>query len=229
MARPSQAVGASRSAPPSSLDYWPTPPWVTRALFAYVMPHLRPGPLESVWEPAAGDGHMARVLSDHFQRVVVSDVFSYDYVIDHGDCHDFLSNEAPRFPSAVDWVITNPPFNVGDAFVHRGLMWARRGVAMFHRLQWWEGGERYDTLFAKHPPTIMAIFSGRVNIVPGRLDPKGSSPRAYAWTVWLKDAPRLPTIWIPPSSRAELDRASDYPAWPLSAEETPLLCQGGSR
>lgn len=227
MPYPSQAIAASRSEPPDSLQYWPTPPWATRALFAYVMPLLRVGRLDSVWEPAAGEGHMAKVLADHFQRVIVSDVFSYDYVLDHGDHYDFLDTEAPWFPAAADWVITNPPFSVGDEMTLRALHWARVGVAMFHRLQWWEGGERHDSLFAKHPPTLMAIFAGRVNIVPGRLDPNGSSARAYAWTVWVKDAPRLPPIWIPPQAREELERPGDYPAWPLSAEETPLLCLGG--
>jgi hypothetical protein len=31
----------------------------------------------SVWEPAAGEGHMAEVLMEYFQQVRASDVFDY--------------------------------------------------------------------------------------------------------------------------------------------------------
>ena len=66
----SSAVMAQRVEPPDSLDYFPTPPWATRALIEHVIvPDLCPAGdvyTASVWEPACGEGHMARPLAEYF-------------------------------------------------------------------------------------------------------------------------------------------------------------------
>ncbi len=61
----STAVMARRNTSVREADLFPTPPWATRALVAYVLTPLglfSAG--DRVWEPAAGLGHMARRLSD---------------------------------------------------------------------------------------------------------------------------------------------------------------------
>lgn len=73
--RSARAVMASRREPPGSLDFFPTPPWATRALMQHVLaaePYLR-----TCWEPAAGRGHMADVLAEYFDTVHRSDVYDY--------------------------------------------------------------------------------------------------------------------------------------------------------
>ena len=58
------AVMAQRREPPDALDYFPTPPWATRALFRHVLPVLGVEAIGRVWEPACGEGHMAAVIAE---------------------------------------------------------------------------------------------------------------------------------------------------------------------
>lgn len=69
---------AGRIEPPDALDYFPTPPFATRALCECVLGIDRARPLSSsVWEPAAGGSHMAEVLKEYFTTVHASDVHDY--------------------------------------------------------------------------------------------------------------------------------------------------------
>ena len=54
-------------------DFYPTPPWATRALLAHETF------IGNVWEPACGDGAMSRVLADAGLRVESSDVNDYGF------------------------------------------------------------------------------------------------------------------------------------------------------
>ena len=96
------------------------------------------------------------------------------------------------------WIVTNPPFTDGMAerFTLRAIACAP-AVAMFVRSQWAvEGGERYETIFRPHPPTLCAFFSERVNLAKGRWDPDGSTATAYAWLVWINGRAPMPPLWI---------------------------------
>jgi len=212
MAKPSGglAVMQQRRDPIDSLDFFPTPPWATRALVECV---LRPlgFSLENadVWEPAAGAGHMAKTLEEYARRVTASDVYDYGIGAEIGS---FVG----RGPDVIrsqpcEWIITNPPFNLAEEFLHRARTEAR-GVAFLVRTAWLEGGERYEQIFKPHPPNIVALFSERVPMVKGRWDPKASTATAYCWCVWrngsLAPGPRL--MWIPPGQRKRLTTADDY-------------------
>ena len=59
----SHAVMAQRFEAKDSLDDFPTPPWATRALLEHVIPDKDLAG-RSVWEPACGAGHMAKVLKE---------------------------------------------------------------------------------------------------------------------------------------------------------------------
>ena len=50
-------------------DFYPTPSWVVDALAEHVELRGR-----RIWEPAAGDGRMARTLALHGARVFSSDI-----------------------------------------------------------------------------------------------------------------------------------------------------------
>lgn len=202
----SSAVMQQRSEPHDSLDFFPTPLWATRALCEA----LYPGEAERLkemqaWEPACGQGHMARPLSEYFGHVYASDVHDYGF----GDQVDFLmAGERPCF----DWIITNPPFRLASQFATEALTRARRGVALLVRTAFLEGGERYRSLFAPHPPTVVLQFCERVPMVKGRYDPAASTATSYCWIVWAgkhTDASRTFFEWIPPC-RKQLERASDY-------------------
>lgn len=203
------AVMASRIEPPDSLDFFPTPPWGTRALFAHVLPALGVAGVSTVWEPACGCGHMADVIGEFTggMPVIATDVFDYGFGM-HKPV-DFLDTSITPTVYGVDWTITNPPFAPALHFTLRALELARVGVAMLLRLQWVEGEERYTSLFRDRPPTVIAPFVERLPMTKGRWNPEGGTMTAYAWFVWLKGVPARAPFWIPPGSRKGLTRPDD--------------------
>lgn len=201
---------ARRVEPADSLDYFPTPPWATRAACRHALPLVWPWPdlfTGTAWDPACGEGHMALALADHFADVTASDIHPYGF----GTVQDFLHPDMDA-PSA-DWIISNPPFNLGAEFIATALKLARRGVAMLVRLAFLESEGRFTGLFARRPPQLIAQFVERVPMHKGRWVVNGKSATAYAWLVWRKHVPhdfRLPGFaWIPPC-RAALTRPDDW-------------------
>lgn len=210
------AVMSSRVEPPDSLDYFPTPPWATRALCEHVLPTFSGLPLKamSAWEPAAGEGHMAEVLKEYFGQVQASDVHDYGRgysagsFIGHGaDCATWRHVGTARKP---DWIITNPPFRLALEFAERAIAETSFGVALLLRSVFIESAERYR-FFKGHPLSLVAPFAERVAMTKGRWDPKASTATSYAWFLWVKG--HLPfkthlTI-IPPGRKAALTKADD--------------------
>ncbi len=205
---------AQRREPPDSLDFFPTPPWATRALCEHVLWGLKFGgrPAETCWEPACGEGHMARPLAEYFGTVHASDIHDYGY----GAVGDFLgAGLTPPWspPGGVDWIVMNPPFRLATDFAlrARGLQskvgWP--GVAMLVRTSFLESADRYERLFKPWPPLVVAPFVERVPMVKGRYDPKASTATSYAWVVWLGRNGATMLRWIPPC-RADLARSDDY-------------------
>ncbi len=209
------AVMAQRKEPPASLDFFPTPPWSTRALFKHVlMPRMLWRSQDQAWEPACGEGHMSAVLQEFFATVIATDVFDYSA----GDSarrpvgwfrvQDFL-DELAETP-AVDWIITNPPFKVADQFARRGIELARKGTALLVRTVWLEGGDRFLRLFGPHPPAIIAQFAERVPMVKGRWDLEATTATSYCWVIWLRGEKRQTEfMWIPPGQREALTLEMD--------------------
>lgn len=201
-----RAIMGSRQEPDDSLDYFPTGPWATRSLIEIVLPHLGIDGIKGACEPACGEGHMAEVIREYCDNVWATDIFDYGY----GDgIEDFLDPKQDRCP---DWIITNPPFgDKAEAFVLKAINLARVGVAMFFRLQWLESGGRYERIFSKHPPRIIAQFAERVPLHKGRWEPDGATATAYLWIVWLPKLPLAQTefFWIPPGQRNALTKPDD--------------------
>jgi hypothetical protein len=204
-----RAIMGSRQEPDDSLDYFPTPPWATRALMEYAL-GFWDGPdgyaNYSVFEPACGEGHIAEVLGEYFGRVTATDVFDYGY----GDgVGDFLRRASMESIQS-DWIVTNPPFgDKTEGFVLRALDLATVGVAMFVRMQWLETIGRYEAIFRDRPPTRIAFFCERVNLCKGRWEPEGSTATAYIWLIWIKGAKPQAPFWIPPGCRESLTRSDD--------------------
>ena len=98
-------------------DRYDTPAWVVESL----LPHVPPPPL-SVWEPAAGGGKVARVLSAAGFLVRATDIRdSGDFLMMHDDA---------------EAVITNPPYGKAAEFIAHALARTRRAgglVAMLLR------------------------------------------------------------------------------------------------
>ena len=148
---------------------------------------------------------MSRALAEYFGFVYSSDVHDYGF----GQKQDFLwNNDETDF----DWIITNPPFRLGQQFAVHALERARCGVALLVRTAFLESAERYASLFADQPPSDILQFVERVPMFKGRLDRNGSTATAYCWLVWLKriKGDQTQFHWIPPC-RKRLERDSDYP------------------
>lgn len=201
----SHAVMAQRVEAHDSLDHFPTPPWATRALCEWLIGRKEAGLGCNVWEPACAEGHMSRALAEYFGSVTSSDVCPYGF----GEVADFLFQRDPLNPP--DWIITNPPFRLGEQFAIHALDIAGYGVALLVRTAFLESAARHASLFSYKPPTYVLQFVERVPMFKGRLDPKGSTATAYCWLVWHKG--RLGETrfhWISPC-RKRLERPGDYP------------------
>jgi hypothetical protein len=163
-------IWISRKSDKNSADFWPTPEWVTKALLDNEV-------LEGkVWEPACGDGAMARVISDFGYDVYASDKEDRGY----GEVKDFLS----RLREYADCIVTNPPFNLAAGFVMEALSSAECKVCMLLPLSFLEGAKRHDRLFSIYPPDRVWVFSERVTFTAPGVTRKVSGTRPMAWFVW---------------------------------------------
>ncbi len=91
-------------------DFYPTPIWVTQAL----LPHI-PARVRTVWEPAAGTGHMVEALRFLAPRLVV---LATDL---RGSCNVAQADFFGLSMLGVDAIITNPPFERSDDFIRHAL------------------------------------------------------------------------------------------------------------
>jgi hypothetical protein len=167
-------------------DFFPTPAW---AVVALMENEKFDG---EIWEPACGDGTMARVLQSKGNNVIASDLYDRGY----GEVgHDFLKTDR-----VADNIVTNPPYNAAEGFLKVGLTQAKSKCALLLRLAFLEGGNRYRTIFSKHPPSRVWIFSERITFYPAGAIKKGTGTTAYAWFVWDKAAPseKSELKWFPP-------------------------------
>lgn len=212
-------------------EYFPTPPWATRALCLRLAQQF-PLKKQTAWDPACGGGHMARPLAEFFRSVRASDLHDYrDEFPGHETGKDFLL-DWPSEDAPVDWIVTNPPFVQAEAFLELMLERARVGVALFVKQQFLEGQGRYRKFFERRPPAAIFQFAERVPLVAGRLDPDADTNQAYIWVIWIKDrgarrafrdlvpGPALGWVGI---SRAALERPGDYPAPAVDLAPAPLF------
>lgn len=206
---------------PEELEYFPTPPWATRALCEFLQ-LVQPGDLRdfSCWEPCCGEGHMARPLGEYFGEVRASDVHPYgDNEVADFTLVPMVADEI----ASVDFCVFNPPFKLALAFIQAATAASRMGFAMLVRSAFIEGEERHAKLWSVFPPAYVLQFSERVVMLEGRLieagkvDPfaekpgtKASTATAYVWLVWLAGQFDTRARWIAPCRR-RLERPGDYP------------------
>lgn len=174
-----------RSADLDGPDFYPTPDWATWALVDNERFQGR------IWEPACGDGTMARVLHNTGCPVGASDLYNRGY----GEIGiDFLKESR-----TVENIVTNPPYNSAEGFVEAGLRQATHKLCLLLRLAFLEGANRQRTIFAEMPPARVWVFSERITFYPAGAIVKGTGTTAYAWFVWDKksDSPGTELKWLP--------------------------------
>lgn len=214
------SVMAGRFEAQDSLDDFPTPPWATRALIHHVLPYLIDGSApkfanSTAWEPAANRGIMSEVLKEYFGSVVATDVHDYGKALDFVGSFVGNGSDVARWPYTLpyvakpDWIITNPPFRLGEEFVRRAVIEAQIGVAMLARTTFIESASRYP-IFTGGGFACFAPFAGRVAMVKDRWDPTASTATSYAWFVWKRDhrgSARF--MLIPPDAKQRLSHVDD--------------------
>jgi hypothetical protein len=175
-------------------DFFPTPEWATHAL---IDNERFEG---SIWEPACGDGAMARVLEKTGCPVIATDLFDRGY----GEPEiDFLHSSR-----IVDNIVTNPPYNAAEGFVQAGVAQCRGKMALLLRLAFLEGANRQRTIFTDMPPARVWVFSERITFYPAGAVRQGSGTTAYAWFVWDKSCGKTTELkWLPPGYKAQYSNA----------------------
>lgn len=178
--------------PREAFDFYPTEPWVTRALCQAVRFGAGPG-VGRTWilEPACGDGRMVDELRYAGYWVDASDL------ADHGVGKtgvDFLTAKPEQEYAAI---VTNPPFgSLARRFIVCALelMRPQRGmVAMLQRHDF-DAPKTNWPLFK--PPYAMKLILPRR---PRWSDEDKASPRfPYAWYIWDWNWAGEPvTRWLP--------------------------------
>ncbi|MCF1492475.1 MULTISPECIES: SAM-dependent DNA methyltransferase [Rhizobium/Agrobacterium group] len=211
MMRGSANVMNSRNHPKGSLDFFPTPPWSTRAvLHELLLPlNLRLDTM-IVRDPCVGGGHMLGPLREVFKQVDFADV--HDWGI-NPPIRDFtfetiasLEADGEKRP---DWIFANPPFEIAAAFFQQAFAIARRGVAFLVRASWLSGQERYNTIYHLHRPTFVAHHAERVAMIEGVWDPEASSATDYVWIIWIQGWVPQPTVWLRPGMQDKYTKITD--------------------
>lgn len=220
------AVMSSRIEPPDSLDFFPTPPFATRALCEDVLIRRLGGlghalKSQSVWDPCAGEGHMAEVLREYFGQLYASDVHDYGKGYAVGS---FVGQglDIARHPGKPDWIIFNSPFNLAEEFLERAIAEAKVGVAALLRTVFIETDARYS-FYQRHPLTLFAPFAERVAMTKGVWDPDASTATSYSWFVFCKDAEPLPPFIIPPGRKRAFTTTEDIKRFAGTRRPAPLF------
>jgi hypothetical protein len=153
-------------------DLYPTDERWTEALLREVA--LR-GP---IWECAAGEGQMVRVLERCGHAVRATDILTGD---------DFLTMHEPWDGS----IVTNPPYSHADTFIHHALAVASNQVAMLLPLGALGGQTRYRELWIPHPPARVIVVVNRMTVLgkPSQFN--------HMWVVWDKaHVGQTTTSWV---------------------------------
>lgn len=175
--RPPERAGVSLGPGRAANEYYPTPPAATRALLAAEQFD------GSIWEPACGEGWMAKELTDAGYFVIATDLIDYGF----GQAHmDFLQAERPM----AKHIVTNPPYGRGlaDRFLRQALaMIEQTGgrVAMLLNLSSLCHPNRHES-FIRRPPTVIYALDECIcypNGIPNEQIRRANKHRYY-WGVW---------------------------------------------
>lgn len=155
-------------------DFYATPPENLDCLAHFI--RIRG---TTIWEPACGEGHLAKRMIELGGIVRATDLHDRGY----GDGQqDFLAADHCPY----DAIITNPPYGKdAEQFIRHALkLTEERGglVAMFLRNEYDMAATGRNDLFDSHPAYAMKIcVTKRPRWIEGS---KGSPRHNYAWYVW---------------------------------------------
>lgn len=170
-----------RGYPRAERDFYPTPEWVTDQLLeAIQVPEL-----VSVWEPAAGEGHIVKVLQRRGLGVWATDIQRHAEL---DNLTDFLTDDGPECSA----IITNPPFGergrLAVEFIKKGLHHIRakrcKMLALLLPADFDSAGGRRE-FFGSCPEFSAKLVLTRRIIWFRRQDGVTEAPKEnHAWFIW---------------------------------------------
>ena len=169
-------------------EFYPTPPEAVRALLS----------VETfdgvIWEPACGEGAIAKELAASGHEVVSTDRYDYGF---GASGINFLAERNSR----ARHIVTNPPYGSGlaDAFLLKALALTRPTggkVALLLNLASLCHPSR-TALWRNHPPARIYAIDGVVCWPVRRYGPapEAFTRHRYCWTVWTSDHKGAPHFW----------------------------------
>lgn len=157
-------------------DFYPTPPEPTRAIIAAEMQRLRAFPL--IWEPAAGDGAMAREL-----KSAGFDVFASD-LVERG-CGAAIRSFYDFDTAPARCLFTNPPYVECNWRDGKGR-WIQHALEtlgvdyMALLMSWsWPGAGGLGSLWERHTPARVYLMRWKIDFTG-----QGAPPMLNGWFVW---------------------------------------------
>lgn len=162
---------------------------VDRGLDAYFSPpeaalsllHIEAGYLpKCIWEPAAGDGAIARPFLDAGFTVITSDLVDYGL----NGCLVGVDYLKATPIHGVHGIVTNPPYKLAVNFAKKALN-ETFYIALLLRTNFLESTARLG-FFREHQPARIWISSRRLPMMHrhGWQGPRAPSNTCFAWFVW---------------------------------------------
>jgi hypothetical protein len=152
-------------------EFYPTPAECTIALMRAedtYMPH-------HVWEPACGDGAIARIIGGHARKVESTDLVDRGFGTGN---RNFLFSSELLAPA----IVTNPPFSLAAPFIKKAHELGAEYIALLLKSTFWHAATR-SGLFFRYMPARIHALTWR----PDFLDQKGPTMECI-WCVWDRNA-----------------------------------------
>lgn len=183
----SAIIGSQQKWDRKPADFYPTPVDATEIVIDVIKAMRTPDgrPIKRIWEPACGDGRMARVLEYHGFEVVATDLREYPGYGIGG--LDFLTEDPLEKwgwdIGEIDLIMSNPPFKVAEGFIRRALALCPN-VMMLLKSQYWHAASRAE-LFKQQTPSIVLPLTWRPSFLEKE---RGKNPLMdVIWTIWSTD------------------------------------------
>lgn len=159
-------------------EFYPTPPEPTRAFLHSEIDRLRD--FHSIWEPAVGDGAMAREMESLGLMVFKSDLVDRGCDAVVKSFYDFTTDSHRRRA-----IVTNPPF-AECGWGNGKARWLKHALDVLNveymalLLNWsWPGAGGLAPFWAQHPPARVYLMRWKIDFTG-----QGAPPMLNGWFVW---------------------------------------------